>query len=141
MNSYRQRVFTPWFVVSEIPIVLLAVFFDEPWYLLLVVGGLVGSWIGTRSSGLARDLNVSEEGIRVWGVTIPWADIDRLDLRHPLLGGYRLPLREPISYPRWLSPWKTKAIWLSAYERPIEIGADIARWAPHLLEGRDRANA
>ena len=141
MHTYRPRAFPPWMVVSQLPLVALAVATDEAWMLLILIGPLVGAWLGTRAIPPANGLSISRDGIQVWRTSIPWSNIERMEYRHPLMGGHRLVLREPMSYPRWLSFGKVRHIWLGAYERPVEIGADIARWAPHLLTEAELANA
>ena len=133
MHTYRPRAFPPWMVVPHIAVLAFAAIVGDPFLLLVVLSLIAGAWIGSRLGVGGKGLTISAEGLEVWGTSIPWSGISRLERRHPLLGEYRLELREPITYRPAVSLWKTRAIWLGVYERPLEIGADIARWAPHLL--------
>lgn len=147
MHTYRQRVFHPFNVAPEILGLGIALAFGiygelgmvfGP--LLGVIGLIAGSWLGTRLNQ-AASLELSATGLKAGGLYVPWSNIERLDRRPLILGGDRLVLREPIKWPRMLSLWPTRSIYVSMYERPLDIGEDIAQWAPHLLEGRDRAHA
>lgn len=86
------------------------------------------------------DLVIGPDGLRFHGVDIPWSNVDRTDdPRPPWTWAPGLALKRPLTYPRWLSPFDVTRVPIAMYEanwRKGGIGADIARWAPHLLEDR-----
>lgn len=112
---------------------LVAVATRDVSWAFMGLAGMVGTFLAVRS-GAAHKLTISADGLDFGPRFVPWSDFERLEHR-PLLGPC-LVLARPITWPRWYSLWKTKRIGLWAYGDHMRLGADLARWAPHLLEDR-----
>ena len=142
MSEYRPRAFQWHLVAVQAVAIIIAVLAGE-WGIAAMLA------IPTGANYLANrgqiGLRIGPDGLDFPGMKIPWSNIAGIaPPRRPFWWTETLLLKQPITYPWWLSPFKFDRVSFARYElnwRQGRIGQDVARWAPHLMEKRDRANA
>ena len=144
MSTYRERLFI-WPEMALDAVFFTIVVWGGWWAGLIGLGIAVAFRLLLRRYGPENHLRLDAEGLHFPRMEVPWSNIARIERgRRPLSWSDQLVLERPLVYPKWLSFQSFRKVSLQRYERDWvngRIGQDVARWAPHLLEERDRAHA